>query len=178
MDIFRRRLPPAQSLVVVFAISLFVVHVWQIINMLQLVPAWIIRLEAWELVGVIAYTQVFALLESLIIFVLLVFLVFILPGKLFRDKFVALSALFLIINALWAILIHHNDEILDNGGLRQLLPWLVLYLISLVSSYLLIFRLKQFESALEGFVQRVSVLAFIYFFFDVMSILIVFIRNV
>ena len=52
-------------MVVVFAISMFVVHVWQIINMLQLVPAWRLRLDAWDLVGVIAYTQAFALLESL-----------------------------------------------------------------------------------------------------------------
>jgi hypothetical protein len=47
-----------------FGAIAFPIHVWAIVNILIVFPAWFIRLSMWELAGVISYPLVTALLES------------------------------------------------------------------------------------------------------------------
>ena len=49
------------------------------------IPAWILSMSAWELVGVIVYSQAFALLESLVVFSIFINLWFDTPSQLYSK---------------------------------------------------------------------------------------------
>ena len=161
-----------------FAACVFPVHVWSIVNVLREVPAWVLRLSSWELVGVIAYTQAFALLESVLISLVLILLSVILPGRFFKDRLVAQSSVLVLVTSGWAIAAHYNDEIIRLWGMRQFLLWSAVYLASIGVVYVLIHRYKRLESLLRALVERVSVLSYLYVFLDFLSVLVVFARNI
>jgi hypothetical protein len=174
---FRGRFVSREQFFYAFAASVIVVQVWAILNLLKELPAWILRLSLWELAGVIAYTQAFALLESLLITGVLVVLAALLPARLFRERFVSLSATLVTLAAIWAIFIHYNDKILQGkGGLLTVL-WLVAMLASFVLAYLLVLRFPKVDHAITNFMQRASVLAMVYVFVGIASFLIVIARN-
>ena len=60
------------ELLYAFAFCALPVHLWTIYNMLRDVPAWILYMDVWDLIGTISYTLAFALLETFILFLLLV----------------------------------------------------------------------------------------------------------
>ena len=77
MGIFKSRRLSRGDLSLSFVAIAFPVHVWAIINILDFLPAWLLRLSTWELAGVISYPLVDALLESCILWVVLVALGFV-----------------------------------------------------------------------------------------------------
>ena len=160
-----------------FAASVVVVQVWSIVNLLKELPAWILRLSWWELAGVIAYTQAFALFESLLISGLLVLLAALLPARLFRDRFVSLSAILIFLAAAWAVLIHNNDKTLQGKGIMVTVLLLAAMLASFVVAYLLVVRVPKIDRTVANFVQRASVLAMVYVFISIVSVLILIARN-
>ena len=131
----------------------------------------------WELVSVIAYTQTFALLESLFVLFCLLFLGAILPAQFFRKKFVALGSMVVFVTAAWAMIAQYNSEKTSLWGARDFLPWLVLYMVSVAVPYLLIRRYERLEEAITSFVGRLTVLSFIYVSMGILSVIIVVLRN-
>lgn len=154
------------------------VHIWSILHVFEEVPAWIIRMTLWELLGAIAYTQAFALLESVFILVVFLFVGFILPKRWFAHRFAPATSLVVIIITLWAIAAHNYDKVIRNWGARDFLPWLILMMISLTLALLLVSRSEKVKNMLTAFVERASVLSIIYLFIDSLSIIIVMVRNV
>jgi type II secretory pathway pseudopilin PulG len=140
-------------------------------------PAWILRLTPWELAGVVAYTQMFALLESLIVLCILLILAFLLPTWLYARKFVAVSAALVLLNSAWFAAAQYNYDSVRLWGVRQSLPWLLLFLITNAAVYLLVNRSSGFEKIVQSITQRVAVLSVVYLAFSVISIFIVVIRN-
>ena len=174
----KRRFASREAILYTFVAAVFVIHVWAIYNVLRVVPAWMVRMSSWELVGTVAYTQVFALLESLIIAGLLVLAAAVLPGNLYRDKFLAVSVVVLFVFSVWAILAHYNDDVIQSGGLKLLIPVAVVFLATLLAPYVLVQRSQKFEGMISAIVQRVSVLSFIYLFIDLFSVLVIVARNI
>lgn len=132
----------------------------------------------WELVSVIAYTQAFALLESVFVLFCLLFLGAILPTQFFRKKFVALGGTVVFVTAAWAMIAHYNSAKTSLWGGKDFLPWAALYLASLVVPSVLIRRYKKLEELMVSFIERLSVLSFIYVSIGVLSVVIVVLRNV
>ncbi|GAH71259.1 unnamed protein product, partial [marine sediment metagenome] len=50
-------------------------------------PEWLPVMSAWELISIFAYTMVFAMLESVLLLLLPIFLSVILPERLMQDRF-------------------------------------------------------------------------------------------
>jgi hypothetical protein len=163
--------------VLVFVVCVIPIQVWSIINLLYEIPAWIKRLDVWELVGVVSYTQAFALLESGIVFIFLVLLSAILPARLYRDRFVETSFALVFSTAVWAILAHTYDESIRLWGLKEFVPMIGLYLLSSVFLYLIVNRFKFIGRFFRSFTERLAVLAYLYLFIDIISVIIVSIRN-
>jgi len=161
-----------------FAACAFFIHVWSIFNLLKEVPAWILRLNLWDLVAVIAYTQIYALVESLIVFLMLVFLSLALPLPRNETRFVAQISLVIVLTAAWVVLAHSEDEILSTWGIRQFLPWILMYSLSLIAALFIVYRSRTLEKLLLTFVERITVLSFIYVFVDLLSVFVVIIRNI
>ena len=130
------------------------------------------------MIGVIAYTQVFALLESLLIFILLIGLGAVLPAKWYRNKFGSLSVALILITSAWFIAAQYNDNLLTSSGLKGLVIWALSYLVALGIAFGLVHRFKKLDALINGFAQRVFVLAVLYLIVDAFCIFVVVFRNI
>ena len=178
MNFIKSRFASRDQLILLFAACVFIIHVWSIISVLREVPAWVLRLNFWDLIGVIAYTQVYALAESVIVFLILIFIAAILPAKLFRDKLVALGTMVVLISSIWFVFAHYYDHVIRLWGLRQFLFVFLAFLVSILIPYVLIQRYSKIADIVATIVERIAVLAYVYVFLDLISIVIIVIRNI
>jgi hypothetical protein len=178
LAIFRKRVASTQDLVLLFAVSACPVYVWSILSVLREVPAWVLRLNTWDLIGMIAYTQVFALTESIIVFLALLLLGIILPIRLVGDKFVALAGMLVLLSSIWAVLAHYNQEIFGAEQIKQLAFWFAVYLVSIGALFVLVHRYQSLERLIRSLASRLVVLAFVYVSIGLASVVVVFLRNI
>lgn len=167
----------AGDITLVFAACVFPIYLWSIWNLLQIVPAWLLRSTMWELLGVVAYTQVFALIESLAALAVLLVLALLLPSRFFANRFVALSSAFVFLTAFWFILLQYNYGSIRLWGPLQFLPWIALYLGSLAIVYILINRSPKLAAVILAVIKKISVLSFVYAAVSIVSLVVVVIRN-
>ncbi|MCP5101516.1 MAG: hypothetical protein GY943_38715 [Chloroflexi bacterium] len=142
------------------------------------IPAWILRLSISEMVGVIAYSQLLAFLDTLLIFIPILLLAAILPAAWLRDKFVAMGTAVAFISSAWFVVLHLNNQIIEQRQVAVLVAWAVSYVVVLGVIYVLVRRNAKVESGIINFMQRLSVLSILYLFIDVVSVVIVVVRNV
>jgi hypothetical protein len=172
-----RRLPSAREMLYAYLACLVPIVGWSVFRMLDGLPGWSRQMRAWDVVGVVAYVQAFALVESAVVFLPLLFLSFVLPLSWFRDKFVALGTGIVYLSAAWFVLAQLNDDALRTWNFRQLLPWLGAYSASLLLVSALIHRSSRVEAFISSFVHRVTVLATAYLLIALAAVVIVLIRN-
>jgi hypothetical protein len=153
------------------------VHIWSLLHVFDGLPAWINRLTTWELTGAIAYTQVFAMLESVLVLVAFLVVSFFLPKRWFADQLAPATTLIVLVATGWAIAAHNYDKVIRTWGVRDFLPWLILVVISLTLALVLVSRSEKVKNILSGFVERAVVLSALYLFIDSLSVIIVLIRN-
>jgi hypothetical protein len=169
---FRAHLPSKRDILLVFAVCVFPVFSWSILGFLKKVPYWSLFLNAWDLVGAFAYTQIFALLESAVVLLALTVVGAILPAQLFRDRFVAHAGMATFLTAAWLI----ADEYLQIHVFGNLV-WLSLYLISIGVSYGLVYFFNHFQSSMCSFAERLTALLYLYVTLTGVSLMIVILRN-
>ena len=160
-----------------FGAIAFPVHVWAIINILAILPAWLLRLSIWELAGVISYPLVDALLESGILWMGLVGLSFVLPRKWLADKFVALSSALAWLLAAWAALVQFIYDRMLQWGPEQMVPGLLLVAVSFGLVYWLVQRYGRLEGWIKRLTQGLIVLTYFYMIFDLLGLVVVILRN-
>ncbi len=160
-----------------FTICLLPVQVWAVVILLRELPVLFLRLPIWDLVGVVAYIEAFALLETVIIWLILLFLAVTLPGRWLRDHIVFQGTLFVLLSSLWALALHFKFEAFWAISLSFKMAWLVTYLVSigLLSYYA---RLSQrLEQWVLIFVARLEPLAALYLFLAVSGAIVMVVRN-
>jgi hypothetical protein len=167
-----------QDLWLLFAACVLPTHIWAIVNILREVPAWVKRMNTFQMVGVMSYDMaVFALPDALLPFLGLLILAAILPAALFRYKLVALGSAFALITQIWLIIFHLTQLI----GTRSIVPyglWGGTYLLAMGLAYFFIRRRPQVEAAVIAFVRRVATLSALYLFLDFVGIIVVIVRNI
>ena len=177
MAIFRSRFPSRPAVLYAFVACVFPIHVWSIINILRTVPSWILSMDIWQLIGVIAYTQAFALLESIIVFLILLFLAIILPAKWLRDRFVAQVCMAVFLATAWAILAHFYGQNYGIWVIKRFLLSMVPLLVLIIVFSILIYRFKSLQKIIDAFVEHLLVLSFLYVGIDILSIMVILFRN-
>ena len=105
-ETFVNRSPTKQEALLVFSACIFPIHIWITIVFLYNFPSLILKASLWQILGVLAYSLVFALIESLLLFGFLVLLVVILPRKVLRERFVHLGTLLALVIAGLALLVN------------------------------------------------------------------------
>ena len=178
MAIFKERLPQRDVMLAVFVACMVPIHLWSIFNVLREVPAWIISMNLWEMAGVIAYTQAFALLETLLIVSIFVVVAFVLPGKWFRDDLVVTSTAIMFVLTIWLIILHYNSAWIEDRNARALALWGVTFLVALVVLIGFSRKWEAADSISMQVISRLSILAVLYLAIDLVSVLIIAIRNV
>lgn len=177
MGIFNGRGPSRADLGASFAIIAFPLHVWTVINILQIVPAWLLRLSVWELAGAVSYALAAVLIESTLLWAALVGLGVFLPRKWLTDKFVALSGILAWVVCAWAALAQFFFDKLLQWGAEILLLGLLAVAVSFALAYKCVVRSKRVENWVKQLAQRLSVLVFAYVVFDLLGLAVILFRN-
>ncbi|MCA9921101.1 MAG: hypothetical protein KC419_12270 [Anaerolineales bacterium] len=176
MAIFKNRFPTKQELYYFLLACVFPIHVWSLINVMREIPAWVLRLSIAEMLGVIAYAQLFALLDTLVVFLPLVLVSAVLPASLLRKRFVAVGTAVVFITSGWLIYLHLNNWVFEQRDTAVFAIWGVTYLVAMIGVYLLIQRSEKVAAGISNFVQRLSVLSILYLIVDIISLIIVVVR--
>jgi hypothetical protein len=141
-------------------------------------PGWLPFLSIWEILSIFAYTQMFALLESLSVLLLLIVLAVILPPHFFRNSFVAQGSTLLFVSAFWIILFQSIWFSVVEWAASKLLLWLVLSLLTILISCFLVHRTERLKRLLCALADRISVFLYLYVPLGILGLVAVIARNV
>jgi len=141
-------------------------------------PGWLPFLTIWDILSIFAYTQMYALLESLFVLLLLIILAVILPPRVFRDSFVAQGSMLLFITAFWVILFQSIWFNVVEWAAAKLLSWFALSLLTILISCFLVHRSKRLKRVLAALADRISVFLHLYVPLGTLGLVIVIARNV
>ncbi|MBI3172998.1 MAG: hypothetical protein HYZ25_04720 [Chloroflexi bacterium] len=180
-----------QGLWSLFLMCAFPLHFWTLILVFRDIQWMTERTNFWDALGVASYAMVFAFLESLLLFLILTLLGFLVPTRWTRETRIALlSALFLILS-IWAMLgqLYFLAAVQTPGWFIFLMartghPVRILYALALilVTPTLALpawfaLRSEKFLNSVNSLIERLSLLSGLYLFFDVIGLIIIVIRN-
>lgn len=158
------RLPSKKEALLVFSACIFPIHIWITIVFLYNFPSLLLKANTWQIIGVLAYALVFALIESLLLFGFLVLLAGVLPRSFFRERFVYLGTLLALVIAVFALLI--NTQFMQESS------WAWIPVIGVVGAGLFAtFRRPVDDSRRTALAERFTPIATLYFILDVLALL-------
>lgn len=172
MAIFKERYS-RDDLILLFVYTAFPIHIWTIVNMLKDVPSWALYMRYWELVSTVAYTLVFALFETLVVFTPIILIGLVIPKRWVSKVFVPWAGVMLIEGAIAAIAF---QEIIVTYGPKKMT--LAVILLAMALSTVIVIWSQKLREIVRVVAQRFSILAFLYIFFDLVGLVIVIMRNV
>jgi len=178
LAIFKNRLVSRQETFFAFVACSFPIYIWTFYKIFNQIPAWIIKLNIWEVASVSAYAVAFSLFESLLLCLFFLIIGGILPERFFRKKFVAHVMMMMMVSSIWAVIAQFSYSEVYGWTFAELLPWLSVYLFSIFIIYFLVQRFDQLANVVHRVVQGISVLATLYIFVGVIGLVIVIIRNI
>lgn len=88
MAIFSR-IPKWAALAPVYAVIVFIVYSWTLLNFFWVYPSWLYFLNIGEILNVLAYSLATNFLESLVVLAAPIVVAVVLPQKWFYDAFIA-----------------------------------------------------------------------------------------
>jgi hypothetical protein len=186
MNKLKRRLPPKSETIHLFLGCVFLIHIWSILMFLRKVPAYLGRMDLETMLGVFAYTQIYALIESVMILFILVSVGILLPKRYFRDNFLSLGLIYFLVTFIWMMPIHYSIRarfiyifpLSQDIQLVLALVWVLLYFYIIYTVPVLIRRNKGLGRGIKAFINRTSVLSVMYLLVDFACLITVFYRNI
>ena len=166
-------------------------HAWTLVMAFRDL-AWLTdRTNSWDAIGVLCYGLLFALVESLLLFIIVALLGLLLPPRWEPERRIALLGIFALVLSAWAMLAQLfflTNVQLSQGMIAFLVasehPLWVIYgvLLVLVSATFLlpawaIARPGGGSRVAAAAIDRLGLLAMFYLVFDVAALVIVVIRN-
>jgi hypothetical protein len=181
-----------QGLWSLFLMCAFPLHLWTLILAFRDI-SWISeRTNPWDAIGVASYGLVFAFFESLLLFAVALALGFLVSRRWSSDRRIAVLIVLVLILCLWAMLsqlffllgVSIPGSLL--GGLAAAdHPLRVLYALAallvaptILIPALLVLRSDRALRFVHAVVDRLAILAVFYLFFDVVSLMLVLMRNI
>jgi hypothetical protein len=162
----------AQDLIRLFVFCAFPIHVWAIIIMFRSVPAWLFYMSQSDFIASIAYHLTFTIFETLLAFAILLAMGFLIPRRWTPEPFLTLSSVLIVELSIMAIVF--QQLVLQYASLR----WMaVSCLIILAASLFIIPKIPKLQQITSILAERLTILTFLYVFFDVIGVIIVILRN-
>src|SRR6266508_4401436 len=84
-----RKLPSKSQIIQVFAVISILIYGWTTYRLIQKLPSWLFYLHSSEIISNYSFTLAFNFLEALLVISLILMINFLLPARIFMDKFVA-----------------------------------------------------------------------------------------
>ena len=181
-----------QGLWSLFLMCAFPLHAWTIILAFRDF-SWVTeRTNSWDAIGVVSYGLIFAFIESVVVFLVAIFLGFLISKIWSEDRRIALLSTLVLVTSLWAMgsYLYFMLQVSISGETIDFLislahPLRFLYAISLAAVSVtmalptyLILRSEKVLQGMRGFFERLSLLTLFYLFFDVVGLVIVIVRNI
>jgi hypothetical protein len=172
--------------------SAFPLHVWTLLLVFRDL-SWVAeRTNAWDAIGVASYGAVFALLESLVVFLVFASLGFLIARPWGQETRLALLSVLVLVLSFWAIVsqLYFLLNISFPEPIIRLFaqaphPLRVLYVTAtvmvaptLIIPAWLVLRSNKVVRFMQGLIERLSLLMTVYLFFDIVGLVIVIIRNI
>ncbi len=190
MAIFKDRYSGG-NLFKLFTICALPIHIWAIILWLRDAETITARTTVggmtgiWSTIGVGAYTLVFALFESAVIFLVVLLLSLMLPKRWTEEKRMAQISVGIVIVSLWAManqiyFLADKGPVVSGVNAPAIIAFIVVLLVIIASPILpfyLIHRYPKIEEAVNMLVDRLSMLSILYLLFDIVGLVIILIRN-
>jgi hypothetical protein len=180
-----------QGLWSLFLVCAFPLHLWTLILSFRDI-SWVAeRTSAWDAIGVVSYGMLFTFFESVLIFLFVAVLGFLLPRQWSTDKRISLLSLLILIASIWAMisqLLFLWNIWLPAGALEFLRnsdhPFRIVYAAclavvtatALLPVYLFL-RAEKSVAIMQNVIERLSLLTMFYLFFDLLGIIIILMRN-
>ena len=180
-----------QGLWSLFLMCAFPLHAWTLVLVFRDLSWMSERTNFWDAVGVAAYALLFAFIESLVCFVILALLGFLVSTAWDQSRRLALLAMLFLVLSLWAMLgqlyfltgFQVPSWLLDFM-VRDGHPVRIMYAIllaavtpSLALPAWFALRSQGFAKAVNALVERLSLLTSFYLVFDVAGLVLVLVRN-
>lgn len=180
-----------QGLWSLFLICAFPLHLWTLILAFRDI-SWVTeRTNAWDAIGVVSYGMIFALIESLLIFLVLVLVGFLTPWRWESDRRIAFLAFLVLILSVWAMisqLLFLWDVSLPASAIEYLRnsdhPVRIVYAVCLIiitPTVLLpaysFLKTKSAVIVMQNLMERLSLLSMFYLVFDLLGGIIILVRN-
>ena len=148
----------------VMSACIFPIHIWVTIVYLYNFPSLILKANIWQILGVLAYTLVFAFIESLLLFGFLALAAAFLPRMLFRERFVYMGTLLALIIPGFALLV--NTQFMQESS------WAWIPVIGLTGAGLIASLRRPVDGARQiALAERFTLISSLYFILDLLSLL-------
>jgi hypothetical protein len=168
-------------MLLVLSVIIFFDFTWTLYRFSYYLPSWLGYLSTLGTLVVAAYTLSFALLESLVFLVFLVFLSLVFPSRFFQDKFVPQGSALTAVLGSGAFFLQRKIFIFYSMEMWQLaatviaIPIAVVVLV-LISSFLLD-RFKMLPRLANTVADRMTLFAWIYIPLGLLGLVVVVLRN-
>jgi hypothetical protein len=181
-----------QGLWSLFLTCAFPLHFWTLILVFRDISWLTERTNAWDAIGVASYGMIFALTESVVVFLVVVLLGFLTPKQWKIDQRVAFLSLLILITAIWGMigqLLFLWNIFLPVQAIQFLRnsshPLRIIYAVCLMvvtptvllPIYVFI-RSNKAVIIMQNLTERLSLLTMFYLFFDLLALIIVITRNI
>ena len=177
----KSRLPARRAVAPVFSTLLFFIASWAIYRALWWLPSWLDYLNLWDVSIVLAYTLSYALLESLLVTGVFLLLTLFLPGRFFKDRFLAQGAVLAGALSAGALLVQRRIGVIFDLELNMLLlaPLLVFVgCLGLIFATAYVFeRFPRLPGLVEQLAERMTIFAYIYIPLGLLGLGVVVLRN-
>jgi hypothetical protein len=180
-----------QGLWSLFLMCALPLHAWALLLAFRDLSWLTDRTNAWDAVGVLCYGLLFALIESLLLFVVTALLGLLIPRRWEPERRTALLSVLVLVLCVWAMLgqlFFLTNARLPEGliaflvrsghPLRIMYPAIVVLVgVSFVLPAWAVMRSARGLQAAGGLIERLGLLAMLYLVFDAAALVIVVIRN-
>ncbi|MDA0242639.1 MAG: hypothetical protein OT477_04430 [Chloroflexi bacterium] len=178
MSFFHQRLGSWLNVGKVFTAALIVIQLWAFYVLFWEIPALRNRETTADLLGIIAYLQAFALLETVLITLFWALLGLLLPPHVWgMGDWVAQATAWLVLSGVWAAVIHLTNQSLMAWSVGEIVAWVGGYLLSWGLVWAVVRRSAAVANALSRFAASLTVLAQVYLALDLLSLLVIIGRN-
>lgn len=167
---FIGKLPNRRELFLLFGACVFVTHLYTFVVLFFLTPSLIMRMTTGKVVGAIAYVFSSALLESIVVFTVLLLLCLLLPNNFFRVRFVSQGAILVLIFAEWSVVLKPQGYFITEWYFLPFIPILIFAILMTIYS-------RKLRDALEAILDKISVLSTVYVLVDLSCVFVVIFRN-
>jgi hypothetical protein len=174
----RSRIPRRSEITPVFAACVVPIFTWSIIWFFQELPAWLRYLTTWDILGILAYTQAFALFESASVLIIVTAIAAVLPEPLLRAHFLPQGSAIVLMTAFWAILFQLIfDAVIRSWSPADFALWFGMALVSILLVSVLVHRSEAVENAMTALADRLTVFLYVYIPSGLSGLGIVILRN-